>query len=346
MKPIRSLISLVMVVAASTAHAQDAETWAGAIDLSAAGAGALEFSVTFVPGDSPTAKISIPAQGVMGLDLTDVVYSDTRLEFTLAVAPPGVFTADRDGARATGTLSQGGGSFPIELEHQAEADSGPVRPQHPEPPFPYEVRDVTYETPGEGNTLAGTLTVPAGDGPHPAALLITGSGSQDRDETIFGHKPFWVIADYLSRRGIAVLRVDDRGVGGSNGVRPDLTSADFAEDVRAGVAWLRAQPEIDGSRVGLIGHSEGGLIAPMVAAEDPELAFIVLARRDGCRRPGDSEAAEPIACSPRQAPRRTRSRSSWSFRRPCGQRCLPTRTRRRSPATWTGCSTTNSTARV
>src|SRR5207248_1061228 len=115
-----------------------------------------------------------------------------------------------------------------------------------------------------------------GKGPFPAVLLITGSGPQDRDETLFGHKPFLVLADYLSRRGIAVLRVDDRGVGGSTGSTNDATSADFAGDVRAGVAFLKARPEIDATRIGLLGHSEGAIIAPLVASQSKDIAFIVL----------------------------------------------------------------------
>jgi pimeloyl-ACP methyl ester carboxylesterase len=131
--------------------------------------------------------------------------------------------------------------------------------------------------------LAGTLTVPEGPGPFPAVLLITGSGSQDRDETIFEHKPFLVLADDLTRRGIAVLRVDDRGVGGSTGGSPNDTTADFATDVEAGVAWLKACMEVDPKRIGLIGHSEGGVIAPMVAARDPAVAFVVLWAGSGVR---------------------------------------------------------------
>jgi pimeloyl-ACP methyl ester carboxylesterase len=118
--------------------------------------------------------------------------------------------------------------------------------------------------------------VPRGKGPFPAVLLITGSGPQDRDETILGHKPFLVLADYLTRRGIAVLHVDDRGVGGSTGSVPNSTTADFAEDVRAGVAFLKGRKEVNPARIGLIGHSEGGIIAPMVADRSKDIAFIVL----------------------------------------------------------------------
>lgn len=153
---------------------------------------------------------------------------------------------------------------------------GPRRPQHPRPPYPYLAREVVFENPTDKSKHAGTLTVPKGKGPHPAAVLISGSGSQDRDETIFDHKPFWVLADALTRAGIAVLRVDDRGVGGSGGDVASATTRTFATDVVAAIDFLRGQKGIAPQKIGLIGHSEGGLIAPMVAAAHPKkVAFIV-----------------------------------------------------------------------
>ncbi|MCR9165650.1 MAG: alpha/beta fold hydrolase [Nannocystaceae bacterium] len=159
---------------------------------------------------------------------------------------------------------------------QPSAAVDPEHPQTPVPPFPYLVEEVTYTNPTSGLTLAGTLTIPEAAGPHPAVLLISGSGAQDRDSTLLGHRPFAVIADDLTRRDIAVLRVDDRGVGGSERGPAGVTSEDFATDVEAGVAYLRTRAEIDPGRVALVGHSEGGMIAPMVAAKDPKLAGIVL----------------------------------------------------------------------
>ena len=137
--------------------------------------------------------------------------------------------------------------------------------------------DVTPSFPPAGIFhLAGTFTSPTGDGRFPAVLLITGSGSQDRDETIAGHKPFLVLADALTRHGIAVLRVDDRGVGGSSAGSPDATTDDFATDAEAGVAWLKQRADIDPRRIGLLGHSEGAMMAATVASGDPSIAFIVL----------------------------------------------------------------------
>lgn len=150
------------------------------------------------------------------------------------------------------------------------------RPQTPRPPFPYRAEEVAFDSvPGQVR-LAGTLTLPAGKGPFPAAVLITGSGQQDRDETILGHKPFLVLADALTRRGIAVLRLDDRGAGGSTGDFAKASMEDFVIDAQAAVRALRARPDIDPAKVGLIGHSEGGMIGPAVASQDPKIAFVVM----------------------------------------------------------------------
>jgi hypothetical protein len=150
------------------------------------------------------------------------------------------------------------------------------RPQTPKPPYPYKVEEVSFASKAEGVTMGGTLTFPEGAGPHPAVILISGSGAQDRDETIFSHKPFLVLADHLTRRGIAVLRYDDRGVGKSTGSREEATSVDFSEDAEGGLDFLMKRKEIDAKRIGFIGHSEGGIIAPMIAVRRPETAFIVL----------------------------------------------------------------------
>jgi len=180
-----------------------------------------------------------------------------------------------DGGGLSGIFLQNGMALPMTLERVEQATEV-RRPQTPLPPFPYRAEEVEYENPADSSTFAGTLTLPPGDGPFPAALLITGSGPQDRDESIFQHRPFLVIADHLSRAGVAVLRVDDRGVGGTRATVTGATTLTLAGDAAAGVAFLRGREEIDPARVGLIGHSEGGVIAPMVAAEDPELAFIIL----------------------------------------------------------------------
>jgi uncharacterized protein len=151
-----------------------------------------------------------------------------------------------------------------------------TRPQEPKKPYPYLAEEVSYENKKAKVKLAGTLTLPKGKGPFPAALLITGSGPQNRDEQVFGHRPFLVLADHLTRRGLAVLRVDDRGVGGSTGDTMQSTTADFAEDVLVGVEYLKGRKEIDPKRIGLIGHSEGGMVGPLAASRSKDVAFVVM----------------------------------------------------------------------
>ncbi|MFK7740823.1 MAG: alpha/beta hydrolase family protein [Planctomycetota bacterium] len=204
---------------------------------------------------------------------------------------------DEGGARKLdGTWKQGGRTLELDLEPataEAAAQAAPKRPQNPDPAtVPYRSEEVTFGhdpsgdldatfrvgTRDAGVTIAGTLTLPEGPGPFPAAVMISGSGPQDRDESLLGHKPFWVIADHLTRRGIAILRCDDRGVGKSTGDFGAATSQDFATDARAALRYLATRSEIDPGRLGLIGHSEGGLIAPMVASgpDRDALQFAVL----------------------------------------------------------------------
>src|ERR1700733_14163696 len=194
-------------------------------------------------------------------------------------------TLNEAGTQIAAKLNQGGAALPMEfkrLDHPIEARK---RPQEPHPPFPYRAEEVTYENKAAAAKFAGTLTIPRGTGRYPVVLLLTGSGQQDRDEKILGHRPFFVLADYLTRHGIAVLRVDDRGVGGSTGDVAHATTEDFAGDALAGIAYLKPRPEIDVHKIELIGHSEGGEIAPMVANRSHDVAFIVLMA--GPALPGD-----------------------------------------------------------
>lgn len=184
-------------------------------------------------------------------------------------------TMNEDGSAVDGTWTQGGQSLPLRLVRLAEPFAL-RRPQHPEPPFPYESRDVTFANRRAGLRLAGTLAIPPGDGPFPAVVLVSGSGPQDRDESLMGHKPFLVIADQLARRGIASLRYDDRGTGASGGDHLSSTVADFAADAEAALAFLAARPEVDRDALGIVGHSEGGLTGPRVAAGNREVDFLVL----------------------------------------------------------------------
>ena len=173
-----------------------------------------------------------------------------------------------------GTWLQGAISVPLTWKHGHSAQL--ERPQEPKPPFPYQQEEVWVENTGARVRLAGTLTKTAGKGPFPAVFLITGSGPQDRDETVFGHKPFLLLADFLTRHGIAVLRVDDRGTAESSGDFKKATTEDFVSDALSAVSFLAHRGDIDPKRIGLIGHSEGGIIAPLVAVQDHAVSFIVL----------------------------------------------------------------------
>ncbi|MGE3172147.1 MAG: alpha/beta hydrolase family protein [Planctomycetota bacterium] len=245
-------------------------TWQGTLDAGPAKL-RLAFHVTLRDGALHATLDSID-QGAEGLPVDEVTLLDGAVHFAMPrLGATFDGTLDADGARIVGEFRQGT-ALPLTLAKVERADAVvvPKRPQHPAPPFPYRCEDVTFaHTPagaGAPIRLAGTLTLPEGPGPFPAAVLISGSGPQDRDETLLGHKPFLVLADDLTRHGFAVLRYDDRGTAKSTGDHATATSLDFADDARAAVRFLRARPEIDGDRVGLIGHSEGGLIAPIVAA--------------------------------------------------------------------------------
>ena len=212
-----------------------------------------------------SATMASPDQGAKGIPCSTLSLSGKTVRIDVESAR-GFFKGDLDGTggKMTGTWNQGSASIALQLERGTPVEVR--RPQTPVPPFPYRSQKVTIGNEADKVSLGGTLTVPDGGGPFPAVLLVTGSGQQNRDEEIFGHRPFLVLADTLTRRGIAVLRCDDRGVGASTGEPTKATSADFARDAKAELDWLRKAQSVDGNRVSLIGHSEGDLIASMLAA--------------------------------------------------------------------------------
>ena len=268
-----------MFFAAMPALGQDASKvvgdWAGALDV---GAVKLRLVVHITRGDDGALRATMDSidQSAMGIPIDIVTFDGKALRLELTSLRAGFDgTLDESSNRLTGSWKQSGVTLPLQLDRAEDASSLiPKRPQEPKPPFPYDSRDVSF---ANGDvTLAGTLTLPRSPGPHAAAVLISGSGAQNRDEAVTGHKPFLVLADHLTREGIAVLRFDDRGVGESTGSFETATTADFASDAEAGVTFLKSLPEIDATHIGLIGHSEGGIVAPMVAARSSDVTFVVL----------------------------------------------------------------------
>ena len=259
--------------------------WMGTLD-----AGAMKLRIVFHitnTEDGLTATMDSPDQNAKGLPVTTVTRDGASLKLEMKQIAGG-FDAKiaKDLTTIEGTWTQGGSSLPLVLKRVKDAaELERRRPQNPVKPYPYRDEEVSYANPVASITLAATLTIPPGKGPFPAVLLIAGSGPHDRDEALMGHRPFLVLADHLTRHGIAVLRADDRGVGKSGGNFATGTTADFATDAEAGVAYLKERREVDPHKIGLIGHSEGGIIAPMVAARNPNVAFIVMMAGPGI--PGD-----------------------------------------------------------
>jgi hypothetical protein len=259
--------------------------WMGSLDT-----GAIKLRVVFHivnTEDGLTATMDSPDQGAKGLPTTSVTRDGASLKIE-AKGIGGVFEGKiaADLSSIDGKWTQMGNTMPLVLKRvKDQAELELKRPQNPVKPYPYREDEVTYDNKVQNATLAATFTIPQGTGPFPAVLLITGSGPQDRDETLLGHKPFLVLSDYLTRHGIAVLRADDRGVGKSTGVFAKATTADFSTDVEAGVAYLKTRAEVNPHKIGLIGHSEGAVIAPMVAARNQDVAFIVMMAGTGV--PGD-----------------------------------------------------------
>ncbi len=266
---IKILIPLLFVVLQSQAQVEG--YWKGQIDL---GAQKIEMGFDIKVTEKGFATtLDVPTQGAFDVPVDKTEFHQGKLDLRMD-AMNATYSGELKGLAIEGSFTQHGVSFPLHLE-RAVKEAKQARPQDPKPPFNYKAEEVTFANPKEGNTLAGTLTIPEGEGPFPAVVLVSGSGQQNRDEELMNHRPFWVVADYLSRRGIAVLRYDDRGMGGSTGEVVEATSLDFSYDAEAAFDFLRNRKEINASQVGILGHSEGGIINFMVAARRPEVAFLV-----------------------------------------------------------------------
>jgi pimeloyl-ACP methyl ester carboxylesterase len=221
-----------------------------------------------------------PDQGAKGIPVTTTTFENSKLKLEIANAKIEYFGELKDNV-ITGTFKQGGQEISLNLSREQIEKQIIKRPQEPTKPYPYYSEDLTFKNNKANIILAGTLTLPQKEGKYPVVILITGSGPQNRDEELLGHKPFLVISDYLTKNGIAVFRYDDRGVAQSKGDFKTATTVDFASDVESAVSYLKTRKDIDIKKIGLVGHSEGGIIAPIVASKSSDIHFIVLLAGSG-----------------------------------------------------------------
>ena len=223
-----------------------------------------------------------PSQGAKNIPTTKTSFENSKLIIEIANAKI-EYVGELKNEIISGIFKQNGQEFPMELSRKQYEKKVINHPQEPKAPFSYYSEDVTFENNKEKVTLAGTLTLPKKEGNYPVVILISGSGAQNRDEQVLGQKPFLVVSDYLTKNGIAVLRYDDRGTAKSKGNFASSTSANFATDVESAIEYLKTRKEINKNKIGLVGHSEGGMIAPMVASKSKDVNFIVLLAAPGMR---------------------------------------------------------------
>ncbi len=259
-------------------------TWEGKLSISAI-ALRIDFKLVKNSDGTTSASMDSPDQGVKDIPVQEITYKNGEIILSVK-SVMGKYTGkfEKDSMQINGEWQQAGRTFPLVLK-KVENVKEIARPQVPKKPYPYNEEEVKVENKKAGITLAGTFTSPKKGGPFPAVVLITGSGAQNRDEKLLGHQPFLVLSDYLTRHGIAVLRMDDRGVGESGGDFKNSTTADFAGDIESAVDYLKTRKDVNHKEIGLIGHSEGGVIAPIVAVKSHSVAFIVLMAGTGV--PGD-----------------------------------------------------------
>jgi pimeloyl-ACP methyl ester carboxylesterase len=278
----KKLLASMAAVIAMTAHAENAQgIWTGSI------ANSLQVTVKFdkTPEGKWEATLSVPAQNLV-TRVDDVSVTPDRIGFALNKLRASYAATWNEQQQAwTGTWTQGQ-TAPLNLKRTTEEAAKPKRPQEDAiaaRPASYASAEVAFDNAAAKVKLAGTFTVPQGKGPFPAVVLVHGSGAIDRDGSVFGHKTLLALADHLSRQGIAVLRYDKRGVGKSSGKLKEATTRDLAADAEAALRFLRGRPEVDSQRIGVVGHSEGGLIAPLLASRDPGIVFVVMLAGPGVR---------------------------------------------------------------
>lgn len=276
----KRVLLLFLVIAAGvsgyTAQAQCSRVagdWNGALQVQGI---KLRLVFHFVcKGDTVTATFDSPDQGARGIPFEKVTFSGDELTIEAPSLMAGYKATMKADTLLEGTWTQGGMNLALSLS-KAEKPFTLNRPQEPRLPLPYKSEEVQFVSANKEVMLAGTLTLPDGPGPFGAVVLISGSGPQNRDEELLSHKPFLVLSDYLTRQGIAVLRYDDRGVGKSTGNFGTATTLDFADDAQGAFQYLLSRGEIDQKQIGLAGHSEGAMIAPVVASRNPRVAFVVM----------------------------------------------------------------------
>jgi uncharacterized protein len=279
MKRTVSLLIILCCSIIATAQTDIVGNWKGklaAFDLT------LVFNIT-EKDKKLKATMDSPDQGSNNIPCDQVVINGNAITINVSIIGgnyTGILSEDKK--IIDGKWNQGGASYDLVLGKDGIPEAK-AKPQTPKPPFNYKAEEVEYDNTDKTVHLAGTLTYPSTGNNFPAAILISGSGQQDRDETLMGHKPFAVIADRLTKLGFAVLRVDDRGTGKSTGDVDKATSSDFAKDVITSINYLKSRKDIDQNKIGLIGHSEGGLIAAIVAAERSDINFMILLAGPGIK---------------------------------------------------------------
>lgn len=267
------LVLLVLIISFSAQSQEIIGQWYGKLTIQGTEL-RLVFTITKTE-NGYSSTMDSPDQGAKGIPVESTNFENGILKIEMPNIKL-VYSGELKSNTILGNLKQNGMTFPMNLSKEVIQKKVLLRPQEPIKPYPYYSEDITFENKKANVILAGTLTLPQKEGNFPAVVLISGSGPQNRDEELLGHKPFLVLSDYLTRNGIAVLRFDDRGTALSEGDFKAATSLDFASDVEAGIQYLKTRKEIKKNKIGLIGHSEGGLIAPMIAAKSREVDFIVL----------------------------------------------------------------------
>lgn len=283
----RLLFTLVLLISTFSIAQQDLSgIWSGKLDLPNTVKLTIAFNLSKDEAGNYKATLDSPDQGAMGIPTESTTINNDSVRIEIPIIK-GYYVGKifYDEMKIVGKWNQAGSSFDLDVKKVDKLEK-PNRPQEPKEPYPYNSEEVLFENEKDNVVLAGTLTFPKEGSNFPAVVMITGSGGQDRNEELLGHKPFLVISDFLTRNGIAVLRFDDRGIAQSTGDHSKATSEDFANDVLAAVQFLKERKEIDKTKIGLIGHSEGGMIAPLAAIQSDDVSFIILMAGPGI--PGDS----------------------------------------------------------